>query len=165
MLGRNFPNLKFILPTAREISLTVNSGYPCNGWFDIKQPINFIDFEKGAKALDDEPGLMKSVDSLETLIEREIENGDIPPESIVIGGFSQGSVISLLTGLSSKKKLGGIMALSGWLPLSHKIAEWASPHAKDMAIFWGHGKDDNVVKYDCESNHRFLTVQTLMDHP
>jgi len=76
--------------------------------------------------MDDEPGLMKSVDSLDQLIAQEIESSEIPEESIVIGGFSQGSVISLLTGITSKRKLAGVVALSGWVPLNHKIAEVSS---------------------------------------
>lgn len=79
-----------------------------------------------SKRIDDEPGLMKSVTSLEQLIAQEVKNAQIPEESIVIGGFSQGSVISILTGITTTKKLGGVVALSGWVPLNHKIAEVSS---------------------------------------
>ena len=93
--------------------------------------------------MDDEPGLMKSVASLEQLIAQEVKNAQIPEESIVIGGFSQGSVISLLTGITTTKKLGGVVALSGWVPLNHKIAEVSShagPPLKDVWLI-----DDEIV--------------------
>jgi predicted esterase len=89
-------------------------------WFDIPTLANLT---SESRRMDDEPGLMKSVDSLDQLIAQEIESSEIPEESIVIGGFSQGSVISLLTGITSKRKLAGVVALSGWVPLNHKIAE------------------------------------------
>lgn len=84
--------------------------------------------------MDDEPGLMKSVDSLDQLIAQEIESSEIPEESIVIGGFSQGSVISLLTGITSKRKLAGVVALSGWVPLNHKIAEVSSQRIVNLLL-------------------------------
>jgi len=84
--------------------------------------------------MDDEPGLMKSVDSLDQLIAQEIESSEIPEESIVIGGFSQGSVISLLTGITSKRKLAGVVALSGWVPLNHKIAEVSSQRNVNLLL-------------------------------
>jgi predicted esterase len=45
----------------------------------------------------------------------------IEASRIVLGGFSQGAAMSLLTGMTSTYKLGGIVVLSGWLPLRNKI--------------------------------------------
>jgi predicted esterase len=72
---------------------------------------------------DDEPNLLQSLQTIQNLITNEIKEHQIPEQSIVLGGFSQGSVISLLTGIAGERKLGGVVALSGWVPLSHKIAE------------------------------------------
>jgi predicted esterase len=54
------------------------------------------------------------------LIRDEVDNG-IPANRIVVGGFSQGCVLSLLTGLTSEYKLGGIIGCSGWLGMSSKF--------------------------------------------
>ena len=45
----------------------------------------------------------------------------IAPENIVLGGFSQGAALSLYTGLQFPQKLGGIAALSGYLPHFQEI--------------------------------------------
>ncbi len=54
------------------------------------------------------------------MIQEEIEAG-IPNDRIFLGGFSQGAAMTLLTGLTTKYKLGGFIALSGYLPLQSKI--------------------------------------------
>lgn len=55
-----------------------------------------------------------------SIIRDEVDNG-IPANRIIVGGFSQGCVLSLLTGLTSEYKLGGIIGCSGWLGMSSKF--------------------------------------------
>lgn len=69
---------------------------------------------------EDEDGMLTSVELIRQLIGEEVRSG-IDPSRIVIGGFSQGGAMSLLTALTSGFKLAGIVCLSGWLPLQHKI--------------------------------------------
>ena len=52
--------------------------------------------------------------------EEEVDSG-IPAHRIIIGGFSQGGAMSLLTGMTSERKLGGVVVMSGWLPLRTKF--------------------------------------------
>lgn len=73
---------------------------------------------------DDEEGMMKSVEYICGLIDKEVEAG-VPVERLVVGGFSQGCAISLLVGLMSryKARLGGVVGLSGYLPLSGRVGK------------------------------------------
>ena len=64
--------------------------------------------------------MLQSARLINQLISAEVEAG-IDPSRIIIGGFSQGGTISLLTGLTGERKLAGITVLSGWLPLRHKF--------------------------------------------
>jgi predicted esterase len=70
--------------------------------------------------VDDEAGLLKSAEQINHLISAEVESGTLPSR-IVLGGFSQGGAMSLLTGLTSEKKLAGVLGLSSWLPLRNKF--------------------------------------------
>ena len=74
----------------------------------------------GFNAAEDEDGMLTSVELIRQLVREEIRSG-IDPSRIVLGGFSQGGAMSLLTALTSGFKLAGIVCLSGWLPLQHKI--------------------------------------------
>ncbi|KAG1254179.1 hypothetical protein G6F65_017148 [Rhizopus arrhizus] len=62
-----------------------------------------------------------------------------------LAGFSQGSAMTLHTGLRLPEKLAGMMALSGYLPLAD-TAE-AERHSANNAtpIFMAHGQYDPVV--------------------
>jgi lysophospholipase-1 len=69
---------------------------------------------------EDEVGMLRSSRQINELISAEIDAG-VNPSRIVLGGFSQGGAMSLLTGLTSERKLGGVAALSAWLPLRKKF--------------------------------------------
>lgn len=101
---------------------------------------------------DDEDGMMKSVEYICGLIDREVEAG-VPVERIVVGGFSQGCAISLLVGLMSniKGKLGGVVGLSGYLPLSRRVGkmmeerEEKGQNTPQTKWFLAHGSRDQLV--------------------
>ncbi len=66
--------------------------------------------------------MLRSMRQINELISAEVDAG-VNPGRIVLGGFSQGGAMSLLTGLTSERKLGGIVVLSAWLPLRNKIKD------------------------------------------
>lgn len=87
------------------------------GWFDISSLDDLTDSQ-----YDDEQGLLRSVESIDGLVKAEIEAG-IPENKIVVGGFSQGGAIAMLYGLTKGRALAGMVGLSTWVVLNHKIAE------------------------------------------
>ena len=100
---------------------------------------------------DDEEGMMKSVEYICRLIDREVEEGKLPLERIVVGGFSQGCAIALLTGLLSRYagRLGGVVGLSGYLPLLGKVSKIVEEKGQigGNATKWflAHGSKDQLV--------------------
>lgn len=95
-----------------------------------------------------EDEILASVEYVCSLIDKEVKNG-VKAERIVVGGFSQGCAISLVTGLSSRYagKLGGIVGLSGYLPKGPKMQELRKKYLKEskMRVFLGHGSKDMLV--------------------
>ena len=63
--------------------------------------------------------MLETVHQLNQLITAEVDAG-IPADRIVLGGFSQGAAMSLLTGLTAERRLAGLGVLSGWLPARNK---------------------------------------------
>lgn len=68
----------------------------------------------------DEKGMLESARRINELITKEIDDG-LESTRIVLGGFSQGAAMTLLTGLTTERKLGGLAVLSGYLPLADKM--------------------------------------------
>ncbi|KAM0790978.1 hypothetical protein ACM66B_004280 [Microbotryomycetes sp. NB124-2] len=132
-------HVKWVLPTAPMQPVSMNHGYKMNSWFDI--------YDLRPSTREDEKGLLQSVSTIQALIQSEIDAG-IDPSRIIVGGFSQGAVIALLTAVTSERKLGGVVALSGFLALSDKIKAMSVDHARNYHCFWGHGTDDPVVVYE-----------------
>jgi predicted esterase len=101
-----------------------------------------------AQAGQDETGILRSQRYFHSLIASEVESG-IPSERIVLGGFSQGGAMSIFSGVTSEKKLGGIFGLSCYLLLHSKLDEFAKNGAnKQTPIFLAHGDRDPMVKPD-----------------
>lgn len=72
------------------------------------------------KGEEDEKGIIQTRDEVNKLIDQEIDAG-IPPNRIVLGGFSQGGAMTLATGLTTPHKLAGLTVLSGWFAIRQKI--------------------------------------------
>jgi poly(3-hydroxybutyrate) depolymerase len=70
---------------------------------------------------EDEKGMLETVSSINALISTELSSTEVDASRVIIGGFSQGGAMSLLTGLSNERKLAGVAVLSGWLPLKDKF--------------------------------------------
>ena len=128
--------VRFIFPHAPMRPVTINSGMVMRAWFDVlgMEPEHQIDAGSFAE----------SVDSVEALVEREIERG-IPPERIVLAGFSQGGAVALHTGSRFGERLAGILALSCYLPTVDTLKSERSDANRSVPIMMAHGIADPVI--------------------
>ena len=124
--------IRFILPHAPFRAITINGGYLMRGWYDILSR----DLSEGI----DCEGIRESRVTLEHLINQEVDAG-IPRDRIVVGGFSQGSVVSLDWATKTENPLAGCIALSGYLP---EMPSLDKPMGR-TPIFLGHGLEDEIV--------------------
>jgi len=130
------PQCRFIFPNAPVQAVTINGGMEMRAWYDILA----INLEREV----DINGIYQSAKLIEQLIEREKNNG-IATENILLAGFSQGGVIALHVGLRYPEKLGGVIALSAYLPTLVQLNTEAAIANKHTPIFMGHGILDSVV--------------------
>lgn len=138
-----FSKIRFILPHAPYQPVSINQGLEMRAWYDLYD----LSLEKD----EDELGMQKSSLIIQKLIEEQISLG-IPSEKIIIGGFSQGAVMSFYLGLKYDKKLGGIVALSGYLPLKDKLISSIKDDLIRIPIFMAHGLYDNVIDIQIADN-------------
>jgi phospholipase/carboxylesterase len=128
--------VRFVFPHAPLRAVTINGGMRMRAWYDI--------VGIGPSVQEDADGIRASAAAVSRLIDREGERG-IPPERIVLAGFSQGGAIALHTGLREPRKLAGILALSTYLPLAKLLDAERSDENEGVPIFMAHGVSDNVI--------------------
>ncbi len=132
----NLPHVRFILPHALYKKVSANNGYEMRAWYDV------FGFTLGS--IEDEVGIRESQAYIESLIAKEVKRG-IPSNRIVLAGFSQGGAIALYTALRHADTLGGVMALSTYLPLKSSLAPEKTQINQNTPIFMAHGTFDEVI--------------------
>ena len=127
--------VRFIFPNAPKRPVTINGGMRMPAWYDILQM-------GGGK--EDEAGIRASQLAIENLIAVEKAKG-IPPNKIVLAGFSQGGAIALQTALRQRERLAGVMALSTYLPIANTLEKERAAINNDLPIFMAHGSYDPMI--------------------
>lgn len=125
--------MKFILPHASIIPVTMNFGMKMPAWFDI--------YGLNHDSRQDEKGILQATQTIHTLIQQENAKG-IANSQIVLAGFSQGGALALFAGTQLKTPIAGIIGLSTLLPLSKQLPK---AEANSPQIFLAHGQQDTVI--------------------
>ncbi len=128
--------VRYIFPHAPRRPVTINGGFVMRAWYDIVHP--------GIDTQQDAEGIYGSQAAVEALIAQETARG-VAPGNIFLAGFSQGGAIALHTALRQIVPLGGVLALSAYVPLAENIVQEASVNARQTPIFMAHGRNDPVV--------------------
>ncbi|GKV14942.1 hypothetical protein SLEP1_g25740 [Rubroshorea leprosula] len=114
-------------PSAPSNPVTCNSGAVMPSWFDIhKIPVT-------ADSPKDESGVLKAVQNVHAMIDKEVAAGT-DPNNVFVCGFSQGGALTLTSVLLYPKKLGGGAVFSGWIPFNSSLIERFPPDAKKVLI-------------------------------
>ena len=131
------PAVRFIFPHAPYQPVTCNGGYVMRAWYDI------ISLARDSREID-EAGLIASRQRVRSLIAAETARG-IPAQRIILAGFSQGGAVAYLTGLTYPERLGGIVALSTYIPSPRLLRDELVAEQLEVPVFAAHGDDDDVV--------------------
>ncbi len=132
MWQRHFPETLFICPEAPEVCDANPMGFQ---WFPLGD-WSPEEFRKGAE---------NSRIKLDSFIHAKMEEFNIPPEKVILMGFSQGMMMALSVGLRQKIAFGGVLGYSG--ALIDEDETLPETYAKpDICLI--HGEGDNVVTID-----------------
>ncbi|GAA6051709.1 hypothetical protein JCM3770_002694, partial [Rhodotorula araucariae] len=141
-LPTRFPYVRWVAPTADYLNVTVRNGAETRAWFDIT---SFDDIW----AYEDVVGYMHSQQQLNLLIDAErqkmFDAGKVP--RIVMLGFSQGGVMSLLATLTAptSDRIEAAVVMSTYLPLLDSFDALFSPATRNTPLLWVHGRADNFL--------------------
>lgn len=124
-------DIHHVFPHAPVRPVTLNGGMAMRAWYDIA----------GAdlRWREDGLGMTESAKQVQALIATVRGTSNVP---VVLAGFSQGAVISLMTAANGKAGLSGVAALSGYAP---QALAAAPDILQDLAIFMAHGSQDEII--------------------
>ena len=138
--------VRFIFPNAPKRPITINNGMVMRAWYDV------TGFDRRDQ---DEQGIRQSAAWIDELVTHEVDRG-IAPQRIVLAGFSQGGAMTLFAGLRRPELLGGLICLSGYLPLDQELEPLAAKMPKPL-IFQAHGTADPIVPHILgQQSHQWL---------
>lgn len=113
--------------------VTLNGGMVMPAWYDILG-MEFADRE-------DKVGIEQSQALIRQVIEAQIKD-DFNLSQIYLAGFSQGGAMAIHTGLNTAGRLGGVIALSAYIPLAQHTKPVLD---KGTPFFMGGGQFDPLV--------------------
>lgn len=113
--------------------VTLNGGMMMPAWYDILG-LELVDRE-------DKEGIEESESLIREVMDTQIKDG-FDYKMIYLAGFSQGGAMALHTALHTEGQLGGVIALSGYLPLAREIRPKLN---KNTPFFMGSGQFDPMV--------------------
>lgn len=149
-LGLQDKRVRFVFPHAPAQPITVNAGMPMRAWYDIRST--------QIQQHEDAEGIRQSQTAVEGLIQQERQRR-VPSSHIILAGFSQGGAIALHTGLRHPEPLGGILALSTYLPLVPEFEQERDPVNQTVPLFMAHGEQDPIIPLWLAEDSRYFLEQ------
>lgn len=92
------------------------------------------------------PGVQRSRKLLFELLEARRAEG-FPTEQTILGGFSQGCLMSIDVGLRYPHRFAGIVGISGYVCEPEKLVEELSPVAGQQRLLITHGTKDPLIHF------------------
>jgi len=144
------PGTVFLFP---EAPISLADSMPFLGDARAWWPIDVGRFERAARSGSMEalvrevpPGLEAARVAVDELLDAVARDEKIGGERIVLGGFSQGSMLATDVALRSARPLAGLAVLSGTLLAAD---EWLPLMAarKGLPVFQSHGTEDPILPY------------------
>ena len=135
--------IRFILPHAPSLPVTVNNGMIMPAWYDI---IRFGEEREFNRAQ-----LEASAHAVHAFIDREIARG-VPANKILLAGFSQGGAVCYQAALTYGQRLAGVLGLSTYFPTHGTLQFNAAQNTLPVMIC--HGTDDPIVPISMARNSR-----------
>jgi phospholipase/carboxylesterase len=111
----------------------ISAGYSLSTPFDFSQIVP--------------SGLSEAKNTLDTFFTALEKEYQIFPKDIIIGGFSQGAMLSLDYFLETKRQFAGIILLSGTL-ICESVWKELAKEKKRVQFFQSHGTQDPILSFE-----------------
>jgi phospholipase/carboxylesterase len=92
------------------------------------------------------PGIHRSRKLLLALLD-DLRAQNFPADQITLGGFSQGCLMAIETGLHYPHRLAGIVGISGWVFELENLLRELTPVARSQRLLITHGQFDPILPF------------------
>ncbi len=136
------PRFTWIFPQA-PLEVSFAPGHIGRAWFEVDLELLFQAtqsrrFHEIAKAFPPELAASR------TIVDNFLSELPIPRSQIILGGFSQGAVLSIETALHSPHPIAGLLIFSGTL-VHESMWRHLAPKQKGTPFFQSHGTQDPLL--------------------
>lgn len=148
-IAQQLPHVRFLFPTALKLPVTLNMGMRMPAWYDIAS----LD----ERRLDNEAPFIEHARAfVHSLLFTESQSLQTP-QRMVVGGFSQGGALSLLSGHTYPYGLGGILSMSGYITARDLLERDFVDANRATPVLMCHGDADPVVPMRASlQSHEYL---------
>ena len=98
------------------------------------------------------PGVARSRELLFKLLDHTRAQG-FPTERTTLGGFSQGCLMSIETGLRYQHRFAGIVGISGYVSQPEKLVQELPLMAQQQRLLITHGTQDPIIPFSRAREH------------
>jgi len=134
---------KIVLLTAPFVPVTVwYGGADANSWFDILT-FDVVTEDDIYNSFNHNDIVANSL-TIQQVMREEINHLNGNSRRLFIGGFSQGCIMSLYSGLTFEQPIGGILGSSGYLVKIDQVHE----ANERVPMFLSHGKLDDIIHFE-----------------
>ena len=143
------PGLRWFFPEA-PLALDVGLGTMGRAWWNIDMRQLQLAMARGLhrEMEREEPiGMAEAAEALRSCIHELQTREGVDPARLVLGGFSQGAMITTEVALHSATPFAGLVALSGTLLCRSRWTPAAAERGAALHVFQSHGRHDPVLPF------------------
>lgn len=149
-------NLEFLFPQGPVLILRTNGSGAGHAWWDLKLAQRRRASKPGVDLRNEDPaGLVHAG----RLVEGFLDGLGRP---VILGGFSQGAMVSCQVAFASDVPLQALVLLSG-TPLHESAWRAGMPRRKGLPVFMSHGRTDDILPFDLAVGMRDEMVAAGLD--
>lgn len=150
------PSVEFLFPQGPVLMLRTDGSGAGHAWWDLQLAEHRRAGKLGVDLRDEDP---KGLERAGTLVQRLLEDLGRP---VVLGGFSQGAMVSCHVAFTSDVPLTALVLLSG-TPLNEAAWRAGMHKRKGLPVFMSHGAADDVLPLDLAQGLRDELVAAGLD--
>lgn len=144
---KSFRDIVFLFPDGPE-NLDAEMGFKARAWWMIDSDLieRLAELDEFQELKSSSPAeVPRCTELINGLIEHVHWKFDLPHSRIIVGGFSQGAMVTTDVALSFDRPLGGLIVWSGTLICEDKWSELAGKHR--FPVYQSHGTEDPILPF------------------